>query len=117
MIEKSELLQAPAFTGLPDDQIDWFLRQSQELKFSAGETYTRQGDAADAMFVVIEGQLELRGEVGGEAFLFFLSPGDVTGARAVATALPPSLNTTTTASRRSISLPAAGFRTTPRTVS
>src|SRR5271167_297180 len=80
MVTNSELLQAPAFEGLPDDQIAWFLSQAQELKFKTGEAYSRQGDPANAMFVVIEGRLELRGEVSGEAFVFTLDPGDVTGA-------------------------------------
>src|ERR1700722_10016177 len=80
MVTNSELLQAPAFEGLPEDQIAWFLTQAQELKFQTGEAYSRQGDPANAMFVVIEGQLELRGEVSGEAFVFTLGPGDVTGA-------------------------------------
>jgi signal transduction histidine kinase len=79
MIEKSELLRVPAFAGLPDDQIEWFLGQSQEIHLSAGETYLRQGDPADAMIVVLEGQLQLRGELGGETIVISIKPGDVTG--------------------------------------
>ena len=80
MIDNSELLLVPEFKELPDDQIAWFLSQSQELHFKAGDTYTRQGDPADAMFVVLEGQLELRGEIGGEIIVISLESGDVTGA-------------------------------------
>lgn len=80
MIETSELLRAPAFADLPDEQISWFISHSEELKYKAGDTYSRQGDPADAMFVVLEGQLELRGEIAGETFVFSLNPGDVTGA-------------------------------------
>jgi signal transduction histidine kinase len=79
MIEKSELLRVPAFAGLPDDQIDWFLSQSQEIHLSAGETFLRQGDPADAMAVVLEGQLQLRGELGGETIVIAIKAGDVTG--------------------------------------
>jgi signal transduction histidine kinase len=79
MIEKSELVRVPAFAGLPDDQIEWFLSQSQEIHLSAGETYLRQGDPADAMIVVLEGQLQLRGELGGETIVISIKPGDVTG--------------------------------------
>src|SRR5271166_2752917 len=79
MIEKSELLRFAAFADLPDDQIAWFISQSQELHFKAGEAYLRQGDPADAMFVVLEGQVEARGEVGGEAVVFYTKPGDVGG--------------------------------------
>lgn len=79
MPEKSELLRVPAFADLPDDQIEWFLSQSQELYFKAGETYSRQGDPADAMFVVLEGEVQGRGEIGGETVTFTSSAGSVTG--------------------------------------
>lgn len=79
MVEKSELLRVPAFANLPDDQIAWFLSQSQELHFKSGDTYTRQGDPADAMFVALDGQLEARGELGGETIVISIKPGNVTG--------------------------------------
>ncbi len=79
MAEKSELLNIPAFAGLPDDQISWFLGQSRELKINAGETYVRQGDSADAMFVILEGQFQFRGEFGGQPVIFPIKAGDVTG--------------------------------------
>jgi signal transduction histidine kinase len=79
MAEKSELLKIPAFAGLPDDQISWFLSQSQELKVAAGETYVRQGDPADAMYVILEGQFQFRGDFGGQPVVFPIKQGDVTG--------------------------------------
>jgi signal transduction histidine kinase len=79
MVDKSELLRVPVFADLPDDQIAWFISQSQEMHLKAGENYSRQGDPADAMFVILEGQLQGRGELGGETVVFDLSPGDVTG--------------------------------------
>ena len=80
MVTHSELLAVPAFAGLPDDQIAWFIEHVEELHFKAGEIYSRQGDPAEAMFVLLEGQVELRGELGGETFVFYLKNGDVTGA-------------------------------------
>src|SRR5229473_5921223 len=79
MAEKSELLRVPVFADLPDDQIVWFLSQSRELHLKAGDSYSRQGDPADAMFVLLEGQLQGRGELEGETIIFNLKPGDVTG--------------------------------------
>ena len=79
MVEKSELLKVPVFADLPDDQIAWFLSQSQEIHLSVGETYVRQGDPADWMFVILEGQLQWRGEFGGETVVLTGKPGDVTG--------------------------------------
>ena len=79
MVDKSELLRFPIFADLPEDQIDWFISQSTELRAKAGDLYLRQGDPADAMFVILEGQLSARGEFAGETVTFALAPGDVTG--------------------------------------
>jgi signal transduction histidine kinase len=79
MVDKSQLLLVPVFADLPDDQINWFLSQSQELNLKAGDVYFRQGDPADAMYVILEGHLQGRGELRGEAFVFDLEAGDVTG--------------------------------------
>jgi len=79
MVEKAELLRVPVFVDLPDDQIAWFISQAEELRLKAGDTYFRQGDPADAMFVVLEGQLQARGEIGGETVVIAMKPGDVTG--------------------------------------
>jgi signal transduction histidine kinase len=79
MVDKSELLRVSVFADLPDDQLAWFLSQSQELNLKAGDVYSRQGDPADAMFVVLAGHLQGRGELNGETFVFDLEPGEVTG--------------------------------------
>jgi signal transduction histidine kinase len=79
MVDKSELRRVPVFTDLPDDQLDWFLSQAQEMNLKAGDVYSRQGDPADAMFVILEGLLQGRGEINGETFVFDMEPGDVTG--------------------------------------
>jgi signal transduction histidine kinase len=79
MVEKSDLRRIPVFGDLPDDQLAWFISQSQELRLKAGDTYVRQGDPAEAMFVILEGELQARGEIGGETIAFSTKPGDVTG--------------------------------------
>jgi signal transduction histidine kinase len=79
MVEKAELLRVPAFAGLPDDQITWFISQSQELSLKPGVTYMREGDPADSMFVVLEGQLQARGEIAGDTIVIAIRPGEVTG--------------------------------------
>jgi signal transduction histidine kinase len=80
MATPSELLQFPAFADLPDDQIAWFLDQSREESLKPGEIYARQGDPPDAMFVLLEGEFEWRGEFGGETIVISGRVGDVTGA-------------------------------------
>ena len=79
MTLKEELLQVPAFAGLPDDQIDWFLGQSEEHLFKAGDAVLTGGEPADAMFVLLEGQLQARGEFAGESIVINVPVGQVTG--------------------------------------
>jgi signal transduction histidine kinase len=79
MVDKNELLRVPIFADLPEDQIDWFLSQSEEMNLKAGGAYSRQGDPADTMFVVLEGRLQGRADREGEPFIFDIEPGDVTG--------------------------------------
>ncbi|HTW24949.1 MAG TPA: ATP-binding protein [Candidatus Baltobacteraceae bacterium] len=79
MVAKSELLNVPAFADLPDDQIEWFLSQSQEEMLASGESPFRPGDPADAMFVILEGQLQARGDLGGETVVIPIKTGSVTG--------------------------------------
>jgi signal transduction histidine kinase len=80
MTEASELLRLPVFADLPADQVYWFISQSQELALKPDEVYVHQGDPADAMFVLLEGQLQIRGELAGGLVTFTIQPGDVTGA-------------------------------------
>jgi len=79
MVTPSDLLRFPAFAGLPDDQIVWFLSQTQEVSLKAGETYARQGDPPDTMFVLLQGEFEWRGEFSGETIAIPGKVGDVTG--------------------------------------
>jgi CRP-like cAMP-binding protein len=80
MAEALELLrQVPVFAGLPDDQLAWFLSQSQEMHLTPGDIYARQEDPADAMFVLLEGEFQARGELAGETFVLQLKAGEVTG--------------------------------------
>ena len=48
MIEKSELLRVPAFEGLPDDQLDWFISQTRGDKAEAGRCVFATGGSRGA---------------------------------------------------------------------
>jgi len=80
MAETLQLLRnVPVFEGLPEEHLNWFLERSQELRIKAGETYAKQGDPADAMYVVLEGEVQGRGELAGETVVLPIPPGGVTG--------------------------------------
>ncbi len=79
MADTSELLRIPVFAELPDDQVSWFLSQSQEVVLKPDEFYIHEGDAADAMYVILDGQLQARGELVGEVITLSHKVGDITG--------------------------------------
>jgi signal transduction histidine kinase len=80
MATSSELLRFAAFAELPADQIEWFLSQSKEVRLQAGEVFIRQGDPPGAMFVLLDGDFEWRGDFNGEIVVMQGKIGDVTGA-------------------------------------
>jgi len=109
MATKSELLRVPAFADLPDDQLSWFLSQCQELPFKAGEIVSRQGDPADAMFVVLEGDLEARGEFGGETVVIATKAGGITGILPFSRMKQFSVTGRAVTDGRVLRFPASGF--------
>jgi signal transduction histidine kinase len=109
MIEKSELLRIPTFEGLPADQMDWFISQTQEILLKAGDTFLRQGAPADAMVVVLEGELQVRGELGGETVVLSLNAGDVTGVLPFSRMKKAVMNGRAITDGRILKFPAAQF--------
>src|SRR5712692_8950054 len=79
MTDKSELLRVPVFADLPDDQIAWFLGQSEEVHIKAGDIFMRAGDPAEFMVVILDGTLQARGEINGETIAIGVKAGTVTG--------------------------------------
>ena len=79
MTEIAELRRIPVFADLPEDQVEWFISQAEELRFKAGEILITPGTPADAMFVLLDGQLQARGEIGGETLIIVVEAGQVTG--------------------------------------
>lgn len=79
MIDREHLRRIPAFSELPEDQLNWFLSHAEESLLQAGDVFIRQGDPADWMFVLLEGQFQWRGEFGGDTVVLPASGGDVSG--------------------------------------
>ncbi len=79
MISSSELRRVAAFSDLLDDQVEWFLNHAQEAALLAGETFVKQGDPADWMFIFLEGLFQWRGEFGGDTVSLPAQAGDVSG--------------------------------------
>jgi signal transduction histidine kinase len=79
VVSPSELRRVTAFSDLPEDQIEWFLSHVQESFLNAGETFVRQGDPAEWMFIFLEGLFQWNGEFGGDTVSLPGQAGDVSG--------------------------------------
>ncbi|MGA1981695.1 MAG: ATP-binding protein [Acidobacteriaceae bacterium] len=79
MISSVELRNVTAFADLPEGQIEWFLSHVHEVSLHAEETFVRQGDPADWMFIFLEGLFQWRGEFGGDTVLLPAQAGDISG--------------------------------------
>jgi signal transduction histidine kinase len=79
VISSVDLRSVPAFSDLPDDQIEWFLDHVEEVSLHRGETFVRQGDPADWMFIFVEGLFQWSGEFGGDSVFLQVQAGEVSG--------------------------------------
>jgi signal transduction histidine kinase len=68
------------FSDLSDEQLQWFVSSANEMKLSPGDVVIREGDPADALFVLLEGEIRGRRENGGADTPGFVArSGQVTG--------------------------------------
>jgi CRP-like cAMP-binding protein len=63
--EAEALRSIPPFQALDAQQLKLLAFASERLGYQAGETLTRQGEAGDAVFVVLDGQVEVSIESDG----------------------------------------------------
>src|SRR5262249_6902080 len=77
---RTELREAPALAGLPDEVFDWLTERGEELRLAANEVYRREGEPADRLVIVLEG--ELHGRVEGpehDGQVYVIPKGAVSG--------------------------------------
>jgi signal transduction histidine kinase len=77
---EAALRQIEIFSDLREDQLQWFATSSEQILLSPGDVLLREGDPADALFVLLEGQIRGRRENDGANVPSFLAQaGEVTG--------------------------------------
>src|ERR1700723_3089617 len=76
----SHLRAVPVFSGLTDEFIDSLRENVELLRFAPGQVICRQGDPADAFYLVRVGFVKVsQAHPGGEMVLAYLSRGDYFG--------------------------------------
>ncbi len=68
------------FSDLRDEQLEWFVASGEERRLASGQVMFQEGEPADALFVVLAGEIRGRREnAGGDAPSFLVHAGEVTG--------------------------------------
>src|SRR5437764_13120512 len=76
----AELRKVPPFADQTQDDLQWFVSQSEEQRTAVGEIAANEGAPADTMLVILEGELRARSEKGpADGPVYTARAGDVTG--------------------------------------
>jgi len=76
----AKLRNIPVFADLLQEDLLWFISQSEERRAAPGEIIMREGDHPDFMMVMLEGEMRARAEHGNaDGPVFTIATGDVTG--------------------------------------
>lgn len=76
----TELRTLSHFADLPEDQLAWFAEHSDVREFAEGDIVFREGDPADTMFLLLEGEVHGRAEnAGPEGRVYITVAGDIAG--------------------------------------
>ena len=77
---EAALRRIEIFADLRDDQLQWLASNGEELRLAPGDTLMHEGDPADALFVLLDGEVRGRRESSGaDAAGFVGRAGQVTG--------------------------------------
>jgi signal transduction histidine kinase len=76
---RDALREIPVFADLPEDQFSWLVSQFEEVRLDAGEVFLREGDPADWLFVMLEGEVQFHRESVPDSPVFTVEAGEVSG--------------------------------------
>ena len=83
-----ELRHLPLFNPFADDDLQQLGRQGEPVNLQTGDILFAEGDPAQGLFVVVEGQLEIFKQVCGEVTLANVPRGSFVGEISLLTGLP-----------------------------
>ena len=99
------------FADLPREVLARLVSEFDELDVAAGQTVFSQGDPGDALYVIVSGAVEVRGERDGRSErVAVLGPGDCLGEMALVTGDPRSATVVTLSATRLLRLDKERFQ-------
>jgi CRP-like cAMP-binding protein len=69
MLNIETLRQVPLFSKLSDKQLQWLLDQGVEVWREPGEIHRHEGEPAEHVFILLEGQVRITQKVGNQEIL------------------------------------------------
>jgi len=84
------LAATPLFAGMPSEALQALVENLQLVALDRGERLFRQGDPSDALYVIVEGEVEVEADGAPRAGLSRLGPGSFIGEVALMTDQPRS---------------------------
>jgi signal transduction histidine kinase len=77
---KVALQKIPIFADLDEEQLDWFASTCEDMRWASGEVVIHEGDPADVLIVLLEGELRgRRDSTGADSPVYIVRAGQVTG--------------------------------------
>jgi signal transduction histidine kinase len=75
-----QLRKIAIFSDIPEEDLLWLISKSQELRVEPGDMVMREGEKAEFMVIMLNGEVRARAEHGpADGPVFTMSTGDVTG--------------------------------------
>jgi CRP-like cAMP-binding protein len=80
----AKLRAIQVFSDLPQDDLLWFVSKGEEHRAAVGDIIMREGEPADRMMVILEGEMRARSEHGNpDGPVFTVRGGEVTDRKSV----------------------------------
>jgi len=105
-----ELRTVPFFSDLQQEDLEWFVSQSEERISEPGQTTVKEDTPADTMMVILEGEIRARKEGGSaDGLVFTAKKGDVTGVLPFSRMKKFSITARAVTRTRTLAFPASQF--------
>jgi signal transduction histidine kinase len=80
MLDTASLRKIEALSDLPEEHLKWLAEKGEDLHLETGEILAKEGDTAEHMFGLLEGEIRLRRDTNdGGAQTFDVAAGEITG--------------------------------------
>src|SRR3712207_3992926 len=107
-----ELRRVPLFAGLAEEDLERLYQMAETVSIPAGQLVIQEGEPGDALYVVLDGELEITKRQGGQDILLAVSrAGEFLGEMSLLEQTPRSASVRTLRESRLLVISQAAFQT------